>query len=211
MPTYRIRSSSKYLSRTCCFPCLSHPLAMFLPWVQVPMKTMVIVCFRAPCHYSNTYGTSALILCFELAARQQVRSQQPARMPRLAPIERGPWASRKAATTRDFGEGLDGPDYDPGTRYGLRFAFALFSVKKFGGSVWKMRGCNSMTSHLGGTTPTVLLLKFCLVGQVCWLKNVFGAFSKVERASLITTKKRLPKISRGLSLYAHSAISIDNS
>lgn len=51
---------------------------------------------------------------FRPAARQQTRSQQPARMPRLAPIERGPWASRKAATRRDFGEGLDGPDYDPG-------------------------------------------------------------------------------------------------
>jgi len=48
------------------------------------------------------------------AARQQNRSQQPARMPKLAPIERGPWASRKAATRREFGEGLDGPDYDPG-------------------------------------------------------------------------------------------------
>lgn len=35
-------------------------------------------------------------------------------MPRLAPIERGPWAPRKAATRRDL-EGLDGPDYDPGT------------------------------------------------------------------------------------------------
>lgn len=35
-------------------------------------------------------------------------------MPRLAPIERGPWASRKAATRWECGEGLDGPDYDPG-------------------------------------------------------------------------------------------------
>ncbi len=35
-------------------------------------------------------------------------------MARLTPIERGPWASRKAATRREFGEGLDGPDYDPG-------------------------------------------------------------------------------------------------
>lgn len=32
----------------------------------------------------------------------------------LAPVQRGPWASRKAVTRWDYGEGLDGPDYDPG-------------------------------------------------------------------------------------------------
>ncbi|CAM9439045.1 unnamed protein product, partial [Pylaiella littoralis] len=51
------------------------------------------------------------------AARQQVWSQQPARMPMLAPVQRGPWASRKAVTRWDYGEGLDGPDYDPALVY----------------------------------------------------------------------------------------------
>ncbi|CAM9168977.1 unnamed protein product [Ectocarpus sp. 12 AP-2014] len=51
------------------------------------------------------------------AARQQIRSRQPARMPMLAPIERGPWASRKPLTSREFGERLDGPDYDPALIY----------------------------------------------------------------------------------------------
>lgn len=39
-------------------------------------------------------------------------------MSKLAPIERGPWASRKAAARGDLGEVLDGPDYDPGTPFG---------------------------------------------------------------------------------------------
>ncbi|CAM9911415.1 unnamed protein product, partial [Hapterophycus canaliculatus] len=51
------------------------------------------------------------------ATRQQIRSQQPPRMSRLAPIGRGPWGSRKTVARREFGEELDGPDYDPALIY----------------------------------------------------------------------------------------------
>eukprot|EP00752_Nemacystus_decipiens_P017947 g16087.t1 len=115
LPRFRLTLSSKADA--------SGELGRFLDRLRSSRQAAVVVLNkRGWVGYLLPHATDAKLYChFHWqehmdAARQQIRSQQPARMLRLAPIERGPWASRRTATRRHL-DGLDGPDYDPALIY----------------------------------------------------------------------------------------------
>ncbi|CAN0296294.1 unnamed protein product [Scytosiphon promiscuus] len=115
-PRFRLTLSSKADS--------SGLLTPFLSRLRNSRQAAVVVLNkRGWVGYLLPHATEAKLYCHYHrqehmdAARQQLRSQQPPRMSRLAPIGRGPWGSRKIGTRRELVEELDGPDYDPALIY----------------------------------------------------------------------------------------------